>query len=159
LHISSVDLSRTQLRRSRATVQQRITSTTSGGALNGVTLKGDAGQTQPTVLDIVGAGHRMDLIGDLTLDNTSINLQGGGAVRLSGSAATLAGTDTVLFADNDSRDSVWEKTSGGQLTIGPGITIKGAGGTVGYSAFWGGPSNTSLVNHGTIGLTRWGSKL
>src|SRR5207249_4460838 len=84
-----------------AIVQQRITATTLGGTLNGVTLKGDAGQTQPTLMDIIGGARHVDVIGDLTLDNASINIQGGGGLALKSNVAALAGTGSVVFADNN----------------------------------------------------------
>ena len=41
-------------------------------------------------------------------------------------------------------------TAGTALTIGPGVTVRGQSGTVGYSPVWGGPSNVAVVNQGTI---------
>jgi hypothetical protein len=45
------------------------------------------------------------------------------------------------------------------LTIASGITVKGAGGTIGYNAGWGGPANVALVNQGSIGPDRVGTVL
>src|SRR5205814_10592859 len=45
----------------------------------------------------------------------------------------------------------------GQLAIGAGVTVKGGGGVVGYDNVWGGPSNVSVVNQGTVGPDRPGT--
>jgi hypothetical protein len=49
-------------------------------------------------------------------------------------------TDNALFLAN----------AGTTLTIGPGITIRGQNGTIGYGYQWGGPQNVSVINQGTI---------
>src|SRR5437667_1038020 len=36
------------------------------------------------------------------------------------------------------------------LTIGPGITVRGENGTIGYHGWWGGPGNVGVINQGTI---------
>src|SRR5439155_715508 len=125
--------------------------------LNGVTLKGDPSQTQPVVLDVSGYPAGVAVVGDLTLDNATINVQGGTHIDFSSAAATLGGNGTVLFANDVYYNSLRPVANAGQLTIGAGITVKGAGGTIGYSGVWGGPTNVSVVNQGTVGPSQGGS--
>ena len=75
-----------------ATVQQLITATTSGGILSGVTLKGDAAQTEPTLLNISGNPVNVGILGDLKLDNATINVQGLGRIDFNSAAANLTGS-------------------------------------------------------------------
>ncbi|MCB1964701.1 MAG: hypothetical protein KDI64_01260, partial [Candidatus Accumulibacter sp.] len=129
-----------------------------GGTLKDVTLQGDAAQSEPTLLDLSGGyGVNVGVSGDLTLANATILLQNYGQLYFSSAAATLAGSGTVLFGDNNSYNSLREVASGGELTIASGITVRGAGGTVGYNAGWGGPANVSVRNLGRIGPDRAGS--
>jgi hypothetical protein len=100
---------------------------------------------------------RSGVSGDLTLANATLLLQNYGQLNFSSAAATLAGSGTVLFGDNNSYNSLRETASGGQLTIASGITVRGAGGTIGYNAGWGGPANVALVNQGSIGPDRAGT--
>jgi hypothetical protein len=70
----------------------KLVATTSGGTLNGVTLKGDAAQTQPVLLDVNGYTVYVNVAGDLTLDNATLNLQNYGRIDFTGSVTTLAGS-------------------------------------------------------------------
>src|SRR5262249_52305616 len=63
---------------------------------------------------------------------------------------TLSGTGTVVFASSDGRTSVRPSAGGTTLTVGPGITLRGQTGWVGYNPNVGGPANVSVVNHGTL---------
>src|SRR5204863_55652 len=47
-------------------------------------------------------------------------------------------------------NTVQVASPGGQLTIGPGITIHGGIGSVGYNPNLIGPANVSFINQGTI---------
>jgi hypothetical protein len=138
-----------------ATVQQLIKGTTSGGTLNNVKLQGDV--TQPVLLDLNGFNVNVGVTGDLTLDNATARLQNWGEVFFNSAAATLGGTGTVLFADNNGSSGLRPVANAGQLTIGAGITVKGSGGTIGYISQWGGPTNVTVVNQGTIGPTQAGT--
>jgi RHS repeat-associated protein len=91
--------------------------------LNGITLAG-------TLDDGFTGGNRVTVTGGLTLNNGSIVLEGFGLLSFKGSQ-TLGGTGTVSFADSDSRKDVAVPNTGDTLTIGPGISISGAGGTIG----------------------------
>jgi urease beta subunit len=143
-----------------ATGSAKLVATNLGGTLADVTLQGDAAQSEPTLLDVSGGyGVKVGVSGDLTLANATLLLQNYGQLNFSSAAATLAGSGTVLFGDNNSYNSLRETASGGQLTIASGITVKGAGGTIGYSAGWGGPANVALVNQGSIGPDRVGTVL
>ncbi len=120
---------------------------TTSGTLDGVTvdgnldLTGDSSAAQPDV-DVADA----DVIDGLVLNGTADlgNASGTTYGRLFfNNNETLSGTGTVVFGTN-----VWNELSGNTswmfpttLTIGPGITVLGSGGTVGTS---------SLVNEGTI---------
>jgi hypothetical protein len=135
----------------------KLVPTTSGGTLSGVTLKGDAAQTQPVMLDVNGYTVYVSVAGDLTLDNATLNVQNYGRIDFTSSVATLAGSGTVLFADDNRYNSLRAVANAGQLTIGAGITVKGAGGTIGYNNQWGGPANVTVVNQGNVGPDRPGT--
>src|SRR5207253_715565 len=60
------------------------------------------------------------------------------------SGGTLAGA-TIVAGTN-----LTGTGSGGTLTSGPGITVHGGTGTIGYNPNYGGPSNVSVVNQGNI---------
>jgi hypothetical protein len=133
-------------------------ATNLGGTLADVTLQGDAAQSAPTLLDVSGGyGVKVGVSGDLTLANATLLLQNYGQLNFSSAAATLAGSGTVLFGDNNSYNSLRQTASGGQLTIASGISVRGAGGTIGYNVGWGGPANVALVNQGSIGPDRAGT--
>ncbi len=129
----------------------KLVGTTSGGVLNGVTLQGDPSQNQPLVFDLNGYSTYAGITGDLTLTNAAVNLTGGARLDFNSTPATLAGTGAVYFANDDSRNNLRPTSNAGQLTIAAGITVHGFGGTVGYSSYWGGPSNVVVINQGTIG--------
>ena len=132
-----------------------IVGTSSGGTLDGVTLKGDA--TLPTALDIEGYTTSVQVTHGLTLNQVNLNIKNNGRLDFIDAAAALTGTGRVTFGDNASGNALREIASGGTLTIGAGITVAGVTGQVGYSNYWGGPGNTTLVNQGIIGSDQGGT--
>ena len=127
-----------------------LKGTTSGGTLSNVTLQGN--------LDLTGAANvRVNVSGGpLTLSNATVSLGDGGGnyglLIFSDDAAALAGSGSVVFANGFQGvyNTLQENASGGTLTIGPGVTVHGGSGSVGYNANWGGFANVSVVNQGTI---------
>ena len=120
------------------------TITTQDGAgianetLDGVTIDGD--------FQVVG-GNAAGVTGGLTLDGTA-TLGGSstfGYLEFSGSQ-TLGGTGTVVFSGTGPYNALG--VASGTLTIGPGITVRGQSGYVGYSPEIGG--SPTVDNQGTI---------
>ncbi len=117
-----------------------------GGTLSGVTLGGrlDLNSSTPTVT----------VTGGLTLSGGTVVFEPStyGIVRFSDATASLTGTGSVTFSNNNGyySNALQEDAAGGTLTIGPNITISGGTGTIGYNSAIGGPSNVSFVNEGTI---------
>ena len=75
-----------------------------------------------------------------------------GGVSFAGTQ-TLSGNGTVVFGVGcygNNYNALFLANAGTTLTIGPGITIRGQSGTIGYSTYWGGPQNVSVINQGTI---------
>ncbi|HND55871.1 MAG TPA: hypothetical protein PLV92_25820, partial [Pirellulaceae bacterium] len=137
----------------------RLYATGNGGTLTGgVVFVGDPSQSQPVVLDMsVGNNANATVSGGLTVNNGTIsmgNSSGGyAALVFTGTASTLGGTNAqVTFSNlsNSAYNVVQQNTAGGTLTIGPGVTIRGGTGSVGYNPNYGGSSNVSIVNQGTI---------
>jgi hypothetical protein len=93
-----------------------------GGTLDGVTLNGDLHLAGAARLH---AANGLTLNGTATLDGnpnpTQFDFDG---------EQTLNGTGTILFTDSNSGTTLVQPTAG-PLTIGPGVTIRGGGGTVG----------------------------
>ena len=85
------------------------------------------------MLDLSAINIFVTVPGYLTLDNATINMLAGGRIDFTGTASTLGGSGTVLFADGDTRTTLWVRTSAAKLTIGPGVTVTGNSGTIGYS--------------------------
>ncbi|MBL8483215.1 MAG: DUF4347 domain-containing protein, partial [Rhodocyclaceae bacterium] len=135
----------------------KLLGTGTGGTLNAVTLQGGAGETLPTVLDVTGYPTNVGITGSLTLANATVNLQNYGRLDFTSAAAALNGNGRVFFGDNNSNNGLRVATAGGQLTLGAGVTVTGSGGTVGHISGWGGPSNVSVVNLGSIGPDRGGT--
>ncbi len=118
-----------------------------GGTLNAVTLDG--------TLDINGTGApTVTVTGGLTLGGGNVIFEAGsyGIVRFTDTQASLAGTGTVTFNNggNSVYNTLQEDVAGGTLTIGPGVTISGGSGAIGYDPSIGGPSNVAFINRGTI---------
>ena len=114
--------------------------------------------TQPQVLDLTAAGNaNVSVGGGLTLNNATVSLgnsSGGyGILRFSDANSVLGGTNgSVVFSNlsNSVYNTLQENLAGGTLTIGPGITIHGGTGSIGYNPNIGGPSNVAVINQGTI---------
>ncbi|HND53855.1 MAG TPA: LamG domain-containing protein, partial [Pirellulaceae bacterium] len=137
----------------------RLYATGSGGSLTGgVVLEGDATLTQPTVLDMTAVQNaNVTVAGGLTMNNATAALGNStgsyGALRFSDTNSLLGGTNSqVVFSSgsNSGYNTLASSVGGGTLTIGSGLTIHGGAGAVGYNNIYGGPSNVSLVNQGTI---------
>ena len=116
------------------------------GTLDGVTVNGDLDLTGNAVSATVTNG--LVLNGTARLGNTN---SGYGALSFSGTQ-TLAGNGTVVFGGglSSSVNAVRLADGGTTLTIGPGITVRGENGTIGYHGWWGGPANVGVINQGTI---------
>ena len=122
-----------------------IVATSSGGTLAGVTLDG--------TLDMTGYLATVTVTDGLTLDGTielgpaSYTYDYLGILNFQG-AQTLGGIGSIVFGD-DTVNQINTASSGGDsgtLTIGPGITIDGEYGTIGYDN----GAETPLINQGTI---------
>ncbi len=98
-----------------------LTATQAGGTLDGVTFDGS-----------LVVGQSITIKDGLTLDAGTIAMQGNGSLRFVGTQ-TLGGSGTFTF-NKDSGAGLTVPNAGDTLTIGPGITIHGAGGTVGTSS-------------------------
>ena len=120
----------------------------SGGSLNGVTVDG--------TLDVGNSGSEVSLLvtNGLTLNGTLLmgnptNSSWGGLEFLG--TQTLGGNGAVVFGNQSSYYNALFLANGGtSLTLGPGITVHGQNGTVGYGSWWGGAQNISIANQGTI---------
>lgn len=107
------------------------------------------------VLDGVQLGGEMDVEGSLTVKN---GLELNGTARVKGwyagiafnGSQTLSGTGTLLY-EGDYGATIFLTQSGSELTIGPGVTIRGRG-SMGSASFnpWFGPTDVSVVNRGAI---------
>jgi hypothetical protein len=120
-----------------------------GAILNGVTING--------TLDV---GNSFDNVGvtvtnGLVLNGTAIvgnpTNQWNGGISFAGSQ-TLSGSGTVVFGNNGeySYNTLRVSIAGTALAIGPGIAIQGQDGVIGYASAWGGPTNVSVINSGTV---------
>ena len=117
--------------------------------LNGVMVNG--------ILDVGNSvsGAALTVTNGLVLNGTA--LMGNptnsdyGAIFFAGTQA-LSGSGTVVFGDNANTgyNALRLADGGTTLTIGPGITVEGQNGTLGYSSGYGGPQNVSVINQGTI---------
>lgn len=112
-----------------------------GGTLNGVTLDANLDFTEPG--DDVVVTNGLTLNGTATLGYTRSSLSFAGT-------QTLGGTGRVAFGSFIAEPNIRQSAAGGTLTIGPDMTITGHRGTVGYMSYFGGPTNVSVVNYGTI---------
>ncbi len=108
-----------------------------GGHLNGVTLNSD--------VQVVGAN--LTITNGLTLNGTLTlgNLITTGSLTFNGTQM-LGGTGTIVFADSGFLNAVQATT--GTVTIGPGITVRGASGSI-----------SNFINQGTIELSALGGTL
>ena len=121
---------------------------TASSVLDGVTMQADLlmraveNRNSSVVLTV---RNRLTLDGTITMRRTQD--ESGAVILLFEGAQTFWGTGQVVFQGPDWRNNAmgynFVESSGGQLTIGPGITIRGQIGIVG-------DSSTLLVNRGTI---------
>jgi hypothetical protein len=115
-----------------------------GAALEGVTVNGNFTVADDNSLT-VEAG--LTLNGTLLLGDQSSDVYG--YVNFSGTQ-TLGGTGTVVFGQFEP-NMLFVSQAGTTLTIGPGITVRGQSGSLGYSGvLFVSPTNVSVVNEGTI---------
>jgi RHS repeat-associated protein len=125
------------------------TVTTSGGAM----LIGSSGTLDGVTLGNLDlTAGSLVVVNGLTLDGTAIlgDSSGSSSARLNFSGSqSLGGTGTVLFGGS-SFNALRLTTADTTLTIGPGVTVRGRSGTIGFHSSWGGPANVSVVNQGTI---------
>ncbi len=129
--------------------------TTNGGALvvqrgtlDGVTVNGvlDVGRTFN--------GASLAVVDGLVLNGTAyLGWTNGnyGAISFAWDQ-TLGGNGMVIFGSYpDPRyNALLVANSGTTLVIGPGITVRGQNGTLGYSSAYGGPQDIGVVNQGAI---------
>ena len=120
-----------------------------GGTLDAVTVNGP--------LDLTASNASFGVTNGLTLNGTA-TLGAYAALYFNGGSQTLGGTGTMVF-NNDSYQGLIANVTNMTLTIGAGITILGgnnqgdnlsSGSVIGDSSYFGGGSNTSIVNLGTI---------
>jgi RHS repeat-associated protein len=128
-----------------------------GGTLDGVTLNGP--------LDLTAANSRLSIVDGLTLNGTA-TLGSYARIYFNGSQ-TLGGLGTVNFG-NAAYQGLIANFNNMTLTIGAGVTIHGgnnqgyntySGSVIGYSNQFGGGSNTSIVNLGTISADTFGTSI
>ena len=75
-----------------------------------------------------------------------------GEIGFAGTTPTLSGNGTVVFGNNGSysRNALRVLNGGTTLAIGPGITVRGQNGVIGYASAYGGPTNVAVASLGTI---------
>jgi hypothetical protein len=125
-----------------------LIASSNGGTLDGMTLN--------TNFDLTASYGNVTVVDGLTLNGTAT--LGSYARIYFGNTETLGGTGTVVF-NNGWPQGLIANATNMTLTIGAGITICGGnqqggdptyGSVIGYSNYWGGGSNASIVNLGTI---------
>lgn len=126
-----------------------LTTTISGGTLDGLTINGN--------IDLTADRANVQVVNGLTLNGTAA--LGGptyGVMEFDGTQ-TLGGNATILFNSLDTRNDLYVPNGpGGQtwtLTLAPTVTVHGISGFVGYDANLangGSPTTSSIVNFGTI---------
>ncbi|HEV3084276.1 MAG TPA: Ig-like domain-containing protein [Gemmataceae bacterium] len=134
-----------------------ITATVFGGTLNAITLNGILDLTSTFNVNAtvtggltVGSGGLVE-IGNNTVFSGQLNFDGG--------SQTLGGSGTVVFGTGSGNYLRAGPTAGSALTIGPGILIHGYSGVIGYNPFFGGPSNVTFTNQGTVNADGSGGNL
>jgi RHS repeat-associated protein len=126
------------------------------GTLDGVTVNGvlDVGVESSAQQLIVTNGLVLNGIAHV---GNPTNANRYGAIGFAGSQ-TLGGNGTVVFGNhvvnfsgqNHYYNSLRLMQSNTTLTLGPGITVRGQNGTVGYNSGWGGSTNLFIINESTI---------
>jgi hypothetical protein len=121
----------------------------SSGTLDGVTIVGtlDVGNTFNSAT--LAVTNNLILNGTALVGNPTNTFDG--EIAFWG-GQTLGGNGTVVFGNNGnySYNALRELVAGATLTIGPGITVSGQNGAIGYASAWNGPANVVVVNDGTI---------
>jgi hypothetical protein len=118
----------------------------SSGTLDGVTVNG--------VLDVGNSvnGGNLTITNGLVLNGTALvgNPTNGsyGAISFAGNQV-LGGSGMVAFG-NSSCNALRLANDGTTLVIGPGISVRGQNGQIGYSPCWGGSQKVGVSNQGTI---------
>jgi hypothetical protein len=116
--------------------------------LDGVTVNGhlDVGAVNGAVVVVTNG---LVLNGSMQVGHATSNWHG--RIHFEGTQ-TLSGNGTaVLGRFTDERfNALRPSLAGATLTFGPGITVRGENGTIGYSSWWGGPPDVSVLNQGTI---------
>ena len=123
------------------------------GTLDGVTVNG--------VLDVGSSvnGTSLTVTNGLVLNGTALvgnpTNNNYGYISFAGSQS-LSGSGAVVFGGSTSSSSGYYYNTlrvvnaATTLTLGPGITVRGKNGTIGYNPTWGGATNVAVVNQGTI---------
>jgi hypothetical protein len=117
------------------------------GTLDGVTVNGD--------LDVgnLNNGASVTVLNGLVLNGTlrlgNPTNQWNGRVDFAGTQ-TLGGNGTVVLGNQGACNALRLASTDTTLTLGPGVTVRGHSGTLGYSSCHGGPQNVSVINQGTI---------
>jgi hypothetical protein len=117
-----------------------------GGTLDGTTCNGDLD------LESINAAaltltNGVVLNGTLRVGNPTN--QWYGVVNFNGSQ-TLGGNGTVIFGNHAAYNALRLTLPNTTLTVGPGVTVRGHTGVIGYASAWGGPANVSVINQGVI---------
>lgn len=141
--------------------------TLAGGTISGGTITGNGGAS----LVLTAAGGTLDGVTanlNLDLSRPSANATVTGGLTLNGTALLsgdfshldfagtgfLLGTGAVVFGDA-TVNALRVRDSGGSLTLGSGITVRGgsskpSSATIGFNPLIGGPQDVSVTNFGTI---------
>lgn len=129
----------------------RLVLTSSGGTLDALTANPD--------LDLSTTSAYATVLNGLVLNGTA-TLGTYAHLDFNGSQS-LSGTGTVVF---NGAAALRQTASAGTLTIGSGITIRGGAGsgysgTIGFASIWGGNSDVSVINEGTINADTSGKSI
>jgi hypothetical protein len=117
-----------------------------GGLLNNVTANAD--------LDLSAPNSLLSLTGSITLNGLT-TIGNNARLVMNGASQALAGTGILVF-QNETTQAILMNVNGATLTVGPGLLIHGGGsnsgfsGGIGYSQWYGGGSNLTIINNGTI---------
>jgi len=140
------------------------------GFLDGVELRGvNVSVGTENLGTSTSAGTRVDIRNGFTFDGSITLGRGGdcewGVLNFIGSQS-LGGTGTVSFANmhdtacnNSERNGLRIAEAETTLTIGPGVTVNGSQGFIGYSTFHTGQQGADLINQGQIRSTSSGAIL
>src|SRR5437867_2319483 len=130
----------------RSTDGQSITVTS--GTLDEVTVNGDMDVGNSSYDAILTVVNGLVLNGTVRVGNPTNYSYG--RLDFDGSQ-TLGGSGVVIFGNHTGCNLLRVLNNETTLTLGPGITVRGHSGTVGYNPnCYGGPSDVSVVNQGTI---------